>query len=340
MATTISDIATVSYGYTEKASRVPIGPKFLRITDIQDDNVNWQGVPYCKIESSDKLRYSLKHNDIVFARTGATTGKSYLVVDPPEAVCASYLIRLRLTHQGVLPAYVSYFFQTKKYWDAISLGTTGSAQGGFNASKLASLELSLPLLPAQQRIVAILDEAFEGLALATANAEKNLKNADELLDSVSENLFKIAHVEGERVPLHDLIDRGWITSHLDGNHGSNYPRKEEFGQSGIPYISANCIENDRVMMARAKYLSAERAAVITKGVARPGDVLFAHNATVGPVAVLRCVVSEVILGTSLTYYRCNATKIIADYLAHYMRSPLFRRQYEAVMRQSVARQSG
>lgn len=107
---------------------------------------------------------------------------------------------------------------------------------------------------------------------------------------------------------------------------------------GVPYVSANCIDDDRVDMEAVKFLTDERAATIRKGVARNGDVLFAHNATVGPVSVLHTEEPKVILSTSLTYYRWNPSHIIPEYLAHYMRSPLFRRQHETVMRQSTRNQ--
>ena len=65
------------YGYTASAKQEKVGPKFLRITDIQNGRVNWETVPYCKCEDVEK--YNLEKGDIVFARTGATVGKSYLI---------------------------------------------------------------------------------------------------------------------------------------------------------------------------------------------------------------------------------------------------------------------
>lgn len=135
-----------------------------------------------------------------------------------------------------------------------------------------------------------------------------------------------------------LLERGWIKSHLDGNHGSDYPRKDEFISGGVPYISANCIDDERVDMTRAKYLSPSRAALLRKGIAKDNDVLFAHNATVGPVAILHTDEPKVILGTSLTYYRCNLKHILPEYLAHYMRSFGFKSQYSQVMKQSTRNQ--
>jgi len=182
-------VSAINYGYTESASSEPVGPRFLRITDIQDDRVDWKSVPYCKIEKSDLPKYRLASGDIVFARTGATTGKSFLVDDPPEAVFASYLIRLRLLDKKLLPEFVLLFFQTAGYWQSIKDGSSGSAQGGFNATKLGALTIPIPPLPEQQRIVGLLDEAFAGLATAKANAEKNLQNARALFESHLQSVF-------------------------------------------------------------------------------------------------------------------------------------------------------
>ena len=169
----LSAVSAINYGYTESAASEPIGPRFLRITDIQDDRVDWDSVPYCKIEPADLPKYRLASGDIVFSRTGATTGKSFLVDDPPEAVFASYLIRLRLLDKKLLPAFVSLFFQTGGYWKSIKEGSAGSAQGGFNATKLGALSIPIPPLAEQQRIVAKLAAlATETQRLARLSEQK------------------------------------------------------------------------------------------------------------------------------------------------------------------------
>lgn len=189
----------------------------------------------------------------------------------------------------------------------------------------------------QRRIVAILDEAFDAIATAKANTEKSLQNAREVFASQSELRFEQSG-SWERVQLADLIDRGWIVSHLDGNHGSDYPRKEEFVESGVPYIASSAVKGNAVDFTEAKYLTPKRAASIRKGLAKNRDVLFAHNATVGPVAILETNEEIVILGTSLTYYRCDPRCINPEYLAHFMRSPAFTSQYQQVMKQSTRNQ--
>jgi type I restriction enzyme, S subunit len=146
----LGDLSRISYGYTQSASSEAVGPHFLRITDIQDNRVDWSTVPYCAIEANDYPKYKLTNGDIVFARTGATTGKSYIVNDPPDSVFASYLIRVQVGAKELLPQFVNLFFQTSTYWDTIRSGVSGSAQGGFNATKLGELVIPFPELSQEQ----------------------------------------------------------------------------------------------------------------------------------------------------------------------------------------------
>lgn len=229
----------------------------------------------------------------------------------------------------LLPKFFYYQLQS------VNLDSLGYAR---HYKLLRELVLRYPALPEQQRIVTLLDEAFDGIATAKAHAEKNLQNARELFGSQAQSMLDVASKDWERVTLADLLERGWIVSHLDGNHGSDYPLKEEFVDSGVPYISAKALKNGQVDFDESKYLSVQRAATIRKGLAKDRDVLFAHNATVGPVAILSTDEDVVILGTSLTYYRCDQKNIYPEYLAHFMRSPPFVSQYSQIMGQSTRNQ--
>lgn len=204
--------------------------------------------------------------------------------------------------------------------------------------KLKDLIIPIPPLPEQKRIVSILDEALAAIDQAQANVARNLQNADEIYLSELEELFKENRSTWRTTTLLQLLDDGWIVSHLDGNHGGDYPRKDEFVKSGVPYISANCLKDGKIDFSLAKFLTPERASTLRKGIAQNRDVIFAHNATVGPVTLLRTDEPKVILSTSLTYYRCNPSYILPEYLVHYMRSKRFIDQYEQVMEQSTRNQ--
>jgi type I restriction enzyme S subunit len=128
---------SIQYGYTESSSKEKIGPKFLRITDIQDYRVNWDDVPYCLIDEEAKQKYLLEDGDLVFARTGATVGKSFLIKgEIPESIFASYLIRLRFPKQ-INDKYVWYYFQSPFYWSQIVDKQVGIGQPNVNGTSLA-----------------------------------------------------------------------------------------------------------------------------------------------------------------------------------------------------------
>ncbi len=156
--TTVRQIAkSIQYGYTSKSSDDINGPHYLRITDIQSGKVDWTSVPRCEIAKDDVPKYLLKPGDIVFARSGATAGKSYLIKELPESVFASYLIRVQ-TSPEVLPDYLYAFFNSKDYWD--NLATRGNAQPNANAQVLGNVTLPLPPLSEQRRIVARIESLF------------------------------------------------------------------------------------------------------------------------------------------------------------------------------------
>src|ERR1700719_590934 len=251
--------------------------------------------------------------------------------------CSTEIFPLK-PRPGLSREFLQYWFLRDATVERIDATSTGARMPRANMNAVLSFDFPLPPLPEQHQIVSILDEAFEGIATAKANAEKNVQNARALFESHLQSVFTERGADWDRLTLDSLLKRGWIESHLDGNHGSDYPRKAEFIGEGIPYISANCLDNESVDMTRAEYLSQSRAALIRKGVAKDNDVLFAHNATVGPVAILHTDEEKVILGTSLTYYRCNLNHILPEYLAHYMRSFGFKTQYSQVMRQSTRNQ--
>jgi len=151
------------YGYTANAQKNKVGPKFLRITDIQGHIVNWEEVPYCKIKESEKEKYLLRQGDLLFARTGASTGMNYFVkLSPPEeSIFASYLIRIKTDYQKCIPEYLSYFFRSFEYWGQINSFLAGSAQPGINATILQELKIPLPENITEQKRIAEILSAFD-----------------------------------------------------------------------------------------------------------------------------------------------------------------------------------
>jgi type I restriction enzyme, S subunit len=145
----------ISYGFTTSSGLNGSGPKLLRITDIQNGNVDWSSVPHCV--NIPRASFLLQAGDIVIARTGATTGKSFLIEKLPcPTAFASYLIRARFAEE-IEPKYTWAFMQSADYWSQIQIVSKGTAQPGANAQLLSQLQIPIAPLNEQRRIVAKID---------------------------------------------------------------------------------------------------------------------------------------------------------------------------------------
>ncbi|MCF5878020.1 restriction endonuclease subunit S [Aeromonas veronii] len=150
--------ADIHYGYTASANHDLSDYKLLRITDIQNNTVDWEKVPGCEISSEQAQGYLLSDGDILIARTGGTIGKSYLVENiDVHSVFASYLIRVRRLDSIYAP-YVKTFLGANIYWRQLEMVSMGTGQPNVNGNSLKNLNIPLPPLAEQHRIVAKVDE--------------------------------------------------------------------------------------------------------------------------------------------------------------------------------------
>ncbi len=224
---TLGEIAaSVDYGLTASATPLPEGPKFLRITDIQNDHVDWDTVPFCQATECEEIANSLAPGDIVFARTGATTGKSFLLRNCPErAVFASYLIRVRPKDQ-VDATYLSKFFQSENYWAQIRKSARGAAQPGVNSTVLKELSVSFPPLDEQRRIAAILDQADD--------LRRKRRAALERIAVLGQAIFRTNFRVSE-------LPRAPLTSLANIETGLIDPTEEQY--INLPHIAPDSIES-------------------------------------------------------------------------------------------------
>lgn len=186
----LKNFVETQYGYTEKSSFDIAGPHYLRITDIQGETVDWNNVPNCSIDETNYQKYSLHPNDIVVARTGATTGKSYMIGEDIDAVFASYLIRVQITNIRLLPKFLYMFFQSQEYWSQIMELSAGIAQPGVNARKIQSMMICVPSLPEQQEIIRILDRLLAREQRARQAAEETLAAIDRMKQAILARAFR------------------------------------------------------------------------------------------------------------------------------------------------------
>lgn len=189
---------TIQYGYNAPALEHGV-IKMVRISDIQENCVLWDNVPYCLIDENDIDTYLLKVNDILFARTGGTVGKSFLVEEVPEkAIYAGYLIRTR--YSSLLnPRYMKSFMESQLYWEQLKNGTIATAQPNCNGKTLAKMLLPIPPTKEQDRIVKKLTQLSSFLDnYGLCQDRLNLLN-EEIKEHLKKSILQEA-IQGKLVP--------------------------------------------------------------------------------------------------------------------------------------------
>ncbi len=189
---------SIQYGYNAPAlERGDI--KMVRISDIHDNVVQWENVPFCNIEACDIDTYLLKENDILFARTGGTVGKSFLVQSVPEpAIYAGYLIRTRYS-QELCPQYLKAFMESQLYWEQLKSGTIATAQPNCNGKTLGRMLLPIPPKAEQSRLVQKLT-SLTPMFQRYAKAQQDLDNLNESIDDKLKKSILQEAIQGKLVP--------------------------------------------------------------------------------------------------------------------------------------------
>ena len=182
---------SIDEGFTTSAKEQPVGPKFLRITDIVSGYIDWDTVPFCECEPTTAKKYRLHDGDIVIARTGASTGSSMYISNPPSAVFGSYLVRLR-TNKTAHSRFISYFLKSPAFWTYM-IGVLGdkSAQPNASAKTMTQVKLRRPAIEEQRAIAHILGSLDDKIELN--------RRMNETLEAIARAIFKSWFVDFDPV---------------------------------------------------------------------------------------------------------------------------------------------
>ena len=183
---------SINYGLTASASSRSDGPKFLRITDIVSGQIDWNTVPHVEADDDTVAKYRLHDGDIVIARTGASTGTSAYVSNPPPSVFASYLVRLQAKPEFDA-RFLACYLKSREFWDFIH-GVLGdkSAQPNASASTMTAAPFRAPRDEAEQRAIAHI------LCTLDDKIELN-RRMNETLEAMARALFKSWFVDFDPV---------------------------------------------------------------------------------------------------------------------------------------------
>jgi len=211
---TLQDVCDlINYGYTASSKQDPVGPKFLRITDIVLYMINWDTVPYCEIPKKNFEKYTLEEGDIVIARTGATTGYAKrLNKRHPKSVFASYLVRIRV-NKDYDNYYIGLIVESDDYKRFIKSNIGGAAQPNANAKVLSSFPILIPPTNIQQSFKDIVRDIFDQREILQ---EANLvlrRTRDILLPKLISGRIDVDDLELNSAEIREL------TWQFDGHYG-------------------------------------------------------------------------------------------------------------------------
>ncbi|MCY3820705.1 MAG: restriction endonuclease subunit S [Gammaproteobacteria bacterium] len=294
---TVADACeAIDYGLTAAASDQRSGPRFLRITDIVSGQIDWNSVPHVAADDGTSERYKLHDDDIVLARTGASTGASAYIKDPPRAVFASYLVRLRAkpTFSG---RYLAYYLKSEEFSEYIR-GVLGdkSAQPNASATTMTAAPLYAPRDKNEQSAIAhilgTLDDRIELNRRMNATLEAmaralfrswfvdfdpvraKMEGRDTGLPKEIADLFPDRLVDSTLGDVPEGWDIGPLAEHFEAVKGVSY-KGSGLGLDGTPLHNLNSIhEGGGYKYEGIKFYAGDHA---ERHVVRPGDVIVANT---------------------------------------------------------------
>ena len=258
--------ASIDYGLTTSAKDSMVGPRFLRITDIVSGAIDWMSVPYCLASPKEIERFALRDGDIVVARTGASVGTTAFVQQPPDAVFASYLVRLQAIPE-VDPRYLYYCLQTPEWRHHIDSVASGkSAQPNASASAMVKFRVSVPERGVQQAIAEVLGALDDRI-------ESN-RRCNRLSSDIAECEFQAALSE-DGVAWDSAWPHKTLGDVLDVIETGSRPRGGVAGiASGVPSIGAeSVVEAGHFDFGKLKHVPREFFDAMKRGRLHDRDVL-------------------------------------------------------------------
>ena len=327
----LEDISVGKGCYGIAASAIPYSHNkrtYLRITDINDDgSINLSGLMSVEDENADK--FLLNPNDIVFARTGNSTGRSYFYdgsVGP--LVYAGFLIKFSLDKTKVNPRILKYYTHSQKYYDWVHSFDTGGTRGNINAKTYGEMPIDLPPIETQNRIVSILKSLDDKIELN--------KRINDNLEKQAQGLYKSWFIDFEPFKGGKFVDselgeipEGWRVGRLSdvgrivGGSTPSKSHSEYYTTNGIPWLTPKDLS-----MTQAKFTSRGEIDITeigykscsTKLLPR-GSVIFSSRAPIGYISIalneictnqgFKSIVPNKEIGTAFIFYylKANTSKI-------------------------------
>ena len=279
------------YGIGASATEYIEGkPRYLRITDIGDS---------CRLlfneikglDDADYEKYILKEGDIVFARTGNTTGKGYVYNrEHGELVYAGFLIKYSIDNNIAKHNFIKYVIQSKRYWDWVNIMSTRSGQPGINSNEYSSFIVQLPPLKEQEKIASILSTVDEQIDNVDALIEKNKELKKGLMQTL---LTKgIGHTKFKKTEIGEIPEAWEVKKIIDiantTSGGTPSRAKKEYYENGIyPWVKTGELYNKYISKTE-EYITEDALKKSSAKLVPEGAVIIAmYGATIGKLSIAK-----------------------------------------------------
>jgi type I restriction enzyme S subunit len=285
----------------------------------KDTNFEGKGTPFVKVGEFGELRPVIREwtttplrmarrTDVLLCVVGATCGKINLGED---CAIGRSVAAIRPNPSRLDQFYLYYFMMTLV--ERLRSGSVGAAQTVISKEMVQNVEIPSSPLSEQQRIVGVLDEAFDGLATTKANAEKNLQNARALFESHLQSVFT-------------QRGNGWVEKKIgeiadvfDGPHAT--PKTVD---SGPVFLGISALQDGRVNLSETRHVTPEDFARWTRRVKpKAGDVVFSYETRLGQAAIIPAGL-ECCLGRRMGLVRVDASRVDPRFFVFQYVSPPFR----------------
>jgi len=280
----------------DKAQGIHRGLPYVGLEHIESHTARFIGSSEPQPVKSSTFRFSDKH--VLYGRLRPYLNKA--LAPDFDGHCSTEIFPLK-PRPELSREYLLFWLLADASCDRINATCTGARMPRAQMNDVLEIEIPVPPLAEQQRIVGLLDEAFESLATAKANAEKNLQNARALFESHLQSVFTQRGLGWVEKRLEDVCVIG------DGNHSSNYPKKEELVAKGVPFIRSTNLVDGEISDEDMRFLSPEKHAQLKKGHLKTGDILFTNRGEIGKTAIVDAGHEGSNLNSQIAWLRCSET---------------------------------
>ena len=305
----LSHVCTGGGSYGIAASAVDYSPElptYLRITDISDDGtLNTDGLK--SVDDLNSSKYFLVPNDIVFARTGASTGRNYFYDGSDgEFVYAGFLIKFSVDPKKVNPKYIKYYCKSKYYFDWVASFNSGSTRGNINAQTFGNM----PIIDIPREHQDILVETLSALDARIAENKK----INHHLEQMAQVIFKSWFVDFE--PFSGVVPGDWQPVTLGElcetvTKGTTPTTlKKQFVTQGINFVKAESIRDDHSLdFGKLAFIDDETNTLLSRSVIRANDIIFTIAGTLGRFAFVGADLLPANINQAVAIIRADTSKI-------------------------------